>query len=129
MRLARKLNQDQVKDAGLALLLILLLVFQLAPAPFLFWPAIVVLLVVMTYPPLFKPWAYIWFSLSHILNAIVSRLVLGIIFFLVATPVGCLRRVFGADAMRLKRWKDGSNSSAFVARNHTYSKEDFENLF
>jgi hypothetical protein len=43
-----------------------------------------------------------WTGLALLLHRIVSPLVTGIIFFLIFTPVGLVRRWLGADALRLR---------------------------
>jgi hypothetical protein len=47
------------------------------------------------------------------------------IFYSVATPVALLRRVAGADSMRLDDWKKDKRS-LFAERNHIYSTKDLE---
>jgi len=44
-----------------------------------------------------------WMRLGHGLGFVNSRIFLGIIFYLVVTPLGLLRRVFSADPMN-RRW-------------------------
>ena len=43
-----------------------------------------------------------WMGFADILHKIVSPIFLGILFFLVVTPVGCLMRLSGKDPLRLK---------------------------
>jgi hypothetical protein len=40
-----------------------------------------------------------WMALGHILGAINSRILLGVIFYLVVTPIGLIRRLLGKDPM------------------------------
>jgi hypothetical protein len=44
-----------------------------------------------------------WYHLGQLLGKIVSPVVLGIIFFVVLTPVAAITRLFGRDELRLKR--------------------------
>ena len=44
----------------------------------------------------------IWFKFGIILGEIISPLIMGIIFFLVVTPIGLLLRIFGKDVLNLK---------------------------
>tara|TARA_Y100000741_G_C18095865_1_gene494726 strand:- start:303 stop:710 length:408 start_codon:yes stop_codon:yes gene_type:complete len=44
----------------------------------------------------------IWFKFGIILGKIVSPLVMGIIFFLVVTPIGFLMRILGKDLLNLR---------------------------
>lgn len=51
----------------------------------------------------------LWMRIGLILGLFVSPIVLGIIFFLIFTPVGLLLRLFGRDELRLKN----SNGKSF----------------
>lgn len=52
-----------------------------------------------------------------------SRVLLSVIYLVLLLPMGLLRRCMGKDALRLRWWKDGKDS-AFVSRDHTFSKDD-----
>ena len=51
---------------------------------------------------LFYPYK-IWMKLGLILGWINSRIILGIIFFLVLVPISLLMKIFGHDPLRIKR--------------------------
>ncbi|MDH3392530.1 MAG: SxtJ family membrane protein [Desulfobulbaceae bacterium] len=118
-------SNNQAKDTGLAMVLILLLLAHFGKFHASLLPAIVVLVITMTWPAFFAPLAKLWFGLSHLLGGVVSKVLLTIVFFLVATPIAFLRRLGGADAMRRKDWK-GGGQSAFVERGHEFSRKDLE---
>ena len=61
---------EKCKDSGLALVLICLLAYQAWKLPVLMGLAIVFLLVAMTYPIIFQPFAKLWFGLSMLLGTI-----------------------------------------------------------
>ena len=44
----------------------------------------------------------LWFKFGIFLGKIISPLIMGIIFFLVVTPIGLLLRIFGKDVLNLK---------------------------
>ena len=44
----------------------------------------------------------LWFKFGILLGKIVSPFVMGIIFFLVVTPIGLIMRLFGKDLLNLK---------------------------
>ena len=44
----------------------------------------------------------LWFKFGILLGKIVSPIIMGIIFFLVVTPIGLLMRLFGKDVLNLK---------------------------
>ncbi len=90
--------------------------------------AIVLLLINMICPVVFWPLAKIWFGFSQILGTTMSKIILSLIFFLLVTPIGYLRRKMGADTLQLMKWKQGS-SSVFRVRNHTFGPDDILNPY
>ncbi len=54
-------------------------------------------------PRVLKPLNRAWLAFGHLLNRIVSPLVLGVMFYLVITPTGLLMRALGRDPLRLSR--------------------------
>lgn len=123
-----KISVDQCKDTGLAILLIALLIILLQRSMLLVGPAILVLILTMTAPKLLSPLARLWFGFSHYLGEIVSTILLSIVFFVVVTPMGLIRRMSGKDAMGLAQWRAG-RQSVFVKRDHTFSAADLEKPF
>jgi hypothetical protein len=87
--------------------------------------ALVLQVLTMTAPGLFRPAAVVWFGFSHLLGAVMSRVLLAAVFFGVVTPIGWVRRLAGHDAMRVKAFGRGEES-VLVARDHTFSAGDLE---
>ena len=85
--------------------------------------SIVLLIITMAWPKAFKPLAGLWFGLSHLLGSVVSRVILTVLFFVVVTPIGVIRRWSGADALQLKKWKQG-RESVFVEREGAIQGKD-----
>ena len=54
------------------------------------------------------PFNIIWMKLGIYLGIIISPLVMGIVFFLVVTPIGLLMRIFKKDLLKLKMNKINS---------------------
>ena len=50
----------------------------------------------------------IWFKIGIFLGKIISPIVMGIIFFLVITPIGLILRIFRKDVLKLKFSSDKS---------------------
>ena len=61
----------------------------------------------------------IWFKFGVFLGKIVSPLIMGIIFFLVVTPIGFIMRLLGKDLLNLKYNK---NKSYWIEKNGPKSK-------
>ena len=54
-------------------------------------------------PQILTPLNRLWFSLGLLLGKIVSPIVLGLIFFLLITPVSLVTRLFGRDELKIKK--------------------------
>ena len=61
----------------------------------------------------------IWFKFGILLGKILSPLIMGIIFFLVVTPIGFIMRLLGKDVLNLKYNK---NKSYWIEKNGPKSK-------
>ena len=124
----KKITVEKCKDSGLALVLICLICYQVWKLPILMVAAIVFLVVAMTYPLIFQPFAKLWFSLSTAMGTVVSKAILTVLFFLLVLPIALLRRALGKDSMRLKGWKNG-NESVFRLREHRFSAHDLKHPY
>jgi hypothetical protein len=118
----------EARDTGMAVVLICLLLgywgilVQFLPI------SIFLLLLTMVWPNAFRPLAVIWFGLSRLLGEVVSRVVLTVLFFLLVTPIGLIRRWTGADDLQLKKWKKGEDS-VFVLREGPVKDKDLVQPF
>jgi len=61
----------------------------------------------------------LWFKFGIFLGKIISPIIMGIIFFLVVTPIGLLMRLFGKDLINLKF---NDNKSYWIEKNGPKSK-------
>ena len=68
---------------------------------------------------LLSPLNKIWFKFGIVLGKIISPIIMGVIFFLVVTPIGFIMRVFGKDVLNLKYNK---NKSYWIEKNDPKSK-------
>lgn len=121
-------QQDRNRDTGMAMALLLLIVYAATRRPGYVASAGLVLLITMTVPVVLRPLAVVWFGLSHVLGAVMSRVVMTVIFFGVVTPVGVVRRALGKDSMRLRDFRRGSGS-VLVARDQRVSGTDLLNPY
>ena len=102
-----KVTKEQSKDTGMALVLVLLLMWAFTRRDAFVLAAIALHVVNMTVPQVYRPAAVVWFGLSHLLGTVVSKVVLWIIFFTVVTPVAMWRKLFGMDSLQLRAFKAG----------------------
>ena len=66
-----------------------------------------------------SPLNKLWFKFGIFLGKIISPLIMGIIFFLVVTPIGLLMRLFGKDLLNLKY---NNNKSYWIEKTGPKSK-------
>jgi len=121
-------TKEQAKDTGMAMVLICLLLGYWGKFPKFLPVSLVLLIITMAWPNAFRPLAVLWFGLSHLLGNVVSRVILSVLFFLIVTPIGVIRRWSGADALQLKKWKQGQDS-VFVVREGAVQGKDMENPY
>jgi low temperature requirement protein LtrA len=57
----------------------------------------------IAHPRLLAPFNRAWHRLGLLLGKVISPIVLGVIFFLVITPVAVVTRLAGRDALRLRK--------------------------
>ena len=123
-----EVSDEQCKDSGLALVLIALILSMVFSPHYLLPIGIGLLVVTMSVPTLFRPFARIWFGFSHALGSLVSRILLTLLFYGLVPHVGCIRRVLGKDSMQLKKWKRGK-VSVFHDRDHLFTRQDLDNPY
>ena len=121
----RPITKEQSKDTGMAMVLLLLLSSAAFKRETFVTAAIVVLLIDMTFPQLYRPVAVLWLGLSHLLGTVVSKILLTLVFFGVVTPIGLTRKLMGIDSLKLKDFKSDENS-VMTIRNHTFTGQDIE---
>jgi len=68
---------------------------------------------------LLTPLNKLWFKFGILLGKIISPIIMGIIFFLVVTPIGILMRLFKKDVLNLSF---NENKSYWIEKNDQKSK-------
>jgi|TARA_B110001454_G_scaffold93100_1_gene88742 hypothetical protein len=70
------------------------------------WPlviSIIFLILGLINSNILTPLNKIWFRFGILLGSFVSPIVMGLVFFLVVTPISLLMKLFGKDVLNLKR--------------------------
>ena len=128
MKKYSSLTKKEMSDSGQALALICLVVLLLTDNRLWMWAALIVLVLNMASPSLFRWFAFLWLNFSLLIGGVVSKLIMALQFFLLVLPVGLVRRLMGKDAMGLRKWRQGGES-VFVVRNHQYRPDDLRNPY
>jgi hypothetical protein len=69
--------------------------------------------------------SWLWWKISELIGAVMSRVILTIVFFLFLVPIAFLSRLFGKkNDLQLKRT---IGDTYYVTRNHVYQAKDLEN--
>ena len=78
---------------------------------------------------IFKPlagWiAILWFKAGDMLGAVVSRVILTVVFFILLVPISFLYRLFHKDPLHLRK----TDQSGWSTRNHEYTGNDLKNIW
>ena len=81
--------------------------------------SIIFLVLGLTNSKILNPLNKFWFKFGIFLGKLISPVIMGIIFFLVVTPIGIIMRFFGKDVLNLKYNK---NKSYWIEKNGPKSK-------
>jgi hypothetical protein len=119
------MTRQQCQDTGMAMVLLLLLGAYAFERNGLIVAAIITQVVNMITPHVFRPLAVVWLGAAHAIGAVMSTVLMSVVFALVVTPVGVLRRLMGKDGLRLRAFK-ANDASVMVPRNHVFEASDLE---
>ena len=68
---------------------------------------------------------YLWHLIGFILGKIISPIILGLIYFILVTPIALFSKIFGRDELHLK---NGDQDSFWVAKKN-YQHKSFKKEF
>jgi hypothetical protein len=97
-------------------------------APKLYWlaGAAAWLLAALVYPKGLAPLYKVWMAFGHALGWVNSRIILGIVFFVVVMPMGLVMRLFGKDFLSMRPNRSGSY---WVQRQQKLTPQSMRNQF
>ena len=114
------MSEAWMRDTGLILAAFFSLLELRDPRPVYAALVLALLLLSLFRPTLLYPVAYVWKKLSELLGLVMPKLFFGLVFILFVIPISALRKALKKDPLLLSH-KQGS---AFLERNHTFTKED-----
>jgi len=123
-----QISRKKCSDAGMAAVLIMLLIGLFAKKVIFYQIGIPLLVINMIIPVFFYPFAILWYGLSGLMGDILSRLILTIVYIIVVLPVGFIRQVAGKDPLKLREFKK-ADSSVMIIRDHLFTSSDLEKPF
>lgn len=126
-------NTKELKKFGVALGCALLfwalipLVKQQEPRLYLLVPAVLILTLGLFRPSSLKQVHKRWAQVTSIIGSVLTTLTLLIVFYLVITPLGLLKKIFGADTQKFCPVKD--QPSYWIKKNQLDIRESMRRLF
>lgn len=126
--------RSELRSFGLTVGAMFALIFGLVipylkARPYPRWPwALCTILVVLA---LLKPMALksvhiVWTGVGRVMGAINTRILLGLIFYLIVTPLGLIRRILAGDPMTRDR---DATASSYRVLNHPSERRSIENPY
>lgn len=120
------MTDEWKKDTGLVLTLLFLVSGLKYGKGFLIL-SILLLVLSLLVPIVFYPFAFVWLKVSKVFNLIIPKVFFGLVFFVIIVPLGLFRRVTKGDTLLIANWREAK--TAFVERNHLFSRQDLEMLY
>jgi len=125
-----KMDRKELRKFGLVLAIVILLLWLLF-SPALAWQwllgtEMIVVLAALLFPVILTPVHWLLSRFSQAVSKVLNPLILGVVFYLVVTPMGVIMRLFGYDPMAMKRKAD-NGSYRKTADKHT--SEHFDRPF
>jgi hypothetical protein len=124
----KSISKKEATDTGMAMALICLLLGHFTKHDYYYMLAIPVLVIDMTFPMFYYPFAMVWLGLTNLLGAVMSRVLISIVYILILMPIGIIRRLMGKDSMNLKGFKKDTKS-VMVVRDYEFTAKDITNPF
>ena len=106
-----------------------LLLPWLAERPWPMWPWIVAAVFAgsaLVLPVALKPVYFLWMKIGHVLGLINTRIILGVVFFLIFTPVALLFHLLGKDPMQRRM---NAAASTYRVKSEKLPRERMEKPF
>jgi hypothetical protein len=97
-----------------------------APNPYWLGGAAAWVVAALVYPRLLAPLYKGWMKFGHVLGWINARIILGLVFFVMVTPIGLIMRLLGKDLLRMRAKK---SDSYWVERNQPLDPQSLRNQF
>jgi hypothetical membrane protein len=123
-----RFSRKQHTDAGMALVLLLLLVGYFTGNVFFYNISIILLFLTMAIPGIIYPFTVFWFTLSAMLGEVMSKVILTLLYIIFVVPMGFIRKIAGKDTLKIRHFHR-KYDSVFSTRNKLFLKKDLDNSY
>jgi hypothetical protein len=118
-------DKSKIYETSLVLTTGFLVVYLLTETTAFLYMAIFFGLIGIFVKPLAALFTKFWFWLADILNLVFSKLVLGILFYVILLPLALFYKAAGNDKLQLKE----NNNSKWILRNQVFESSHFRKIW
>lgn len=119
------LSKTKIVETSLVLTTGFLGLYFIVNKPVFLWMALAFGITGIFIPVIARYIAFGWFKLADGLNFVVSKIILGLVYFVILFPIAFLYKTVGNDKLNLKKKGDTN----WVLRNKNYQRTDIENIW
>ena len=121
------MKDDKLKSLETLLVLVgaMIVIFWITQKKIFLLIALLIIVIGITSSFLTGKISWLWLQFSELLGAIMSKVILTIVYFVFLVPVALFYRLSKKDALSLKR----KDHSYYINRDHQYSPKDIENIW
>lgn len=119
------MNKTKVLETSLVLSTGFVALYLLFKKPVFIFLAFAFGLIGIFIPQVARYIAIVWFKIADIMNFVMSKIMLGIVYYLILVPIAFIYKGFGKDKLVLKQ----NENSNWILRNKKYSASDIENIW
>lgn len=127
---APKATREKELETILVLCVALVIIYFVTGKQHAYWLSLSVVLGLIG---MFSKWltakiSWAWLKVGELMGAVMSKVILSIVFFLFLFPIALLSRLFSGNKNSLQL-KKGNVSSYYFDRNHKYEAKDLKNVW
>ncbi len=126
--LPESISKKEATDTGMAMVLICLLLGYFTKTNIFYIIAIPAHIINMAFPMFYYPFAMVWLGVTNLLGAIVSKVLLSVVYLVILLPIGLFRRLIGKDSLNLNGFKK-QKTSVMITRDYEFTAKDIQNPF
>lgn len=118
-----KIPEKQYLETGVILMIVLVIAGLFTNQQVYYLISLITGVTAILMPAVFHPVAFLWFGFSKVIGTVMSKMLMGIIYYLIITPVALFRKLTGKDTLKLTQLKK-NRTTVFIERSHTYDSTD-----
>ena len=121
------MNREKNLETCLVITTGLIVLWLIYPIKGLLWAAIAIGIIGAFIDPLAHWVNWVWYKIAEVMGAIMSSVLLSIVFFGFLFPLALLSRLFNGDSLQLTKKDKGG--SYWTERNHAFKGKDLEDMW